>query len=143
MILGDSIHQTKIRQQNIKKFGTTATSYNVQFKELEVVDVPDILKTLKQLFGAIIEDVTLNAKPNDMMRIAIECPTLDYPIVIPFVQVQHITADRVLSEIERVIQSNEDFVLDEELKLEITHVNMPNGGSKKTMQIREYGHVSN
>ncbi len=101
------------------------------FKELEVFDVPDILKTLHRLMGAIIEDVTLNAKPIDLMRLAIECPSLDYPIIIPFGQIQNLTADTILSEIERVIQSNEDFILDEGLKLEITHVDMPEGGAGK------------
>jgi len=50
---------------------------------------------------------------SDIVRFSIQCPELDFPITIPFVKVSQMNADRLLSEIERVLQSYEQFVLDE------------------------------
>ncbi len=109
----------------------------MQFRELEVVDIPDILKTLKRLFGAIIEDLTLKGKPYDLMRMAIECPTLDYPIIIPVEQIQYLTADTILAEIERVLQSNEDFVLESKAQTSNHARKYAKRRSQKTLQIRK------
>ncbi len=68
---------------------------------------------------------------------AIECPNVGLSYHHTVWEDQYLTADTILAEIERVLQSNEDFVLDEGLKLEITHVHMPNGGAGKTLQIRK------
>jgi hypothetical protein len=42
-----------------------------------------------------------------------------------------LTSERFMSEIERVLQSNEDFAIDQSLIFEVTHVNMPTGGARK------------
>lgn len=43
----------------------------------------------------------------------------------------HLNSDSLLSEIERVLQSFEQFVLDESLDIEIVHVSLPSGGVGK------------
>ena len=60
-----------------------------------------------------------------------QSPSLDYPVVIPFLRLQELTADRFLSEIERVLQSHEDFAIDSGLVLELTHMDMPTGRGRK------------
>ena len=120
---------TKVKSQRIEKFKTTANSYKITFKNIEITE--NILTTLRQIFTAIFQDVTEGAKSKDLVRVTVQSPTLDYPIVIPFLKLPELTADRFLSEIERVIQSNEDFAIDSGLVLEFTHVDMPNGGAQK------------
>ena len=39
-----------------------------------------------------------------------------------------LTPERALTEIEKVVQSNEDFRLDESVEIDLLHVNMPHGG---------------
>jgi hypothetical protein len=57
------------------------------------------------------------------------CPDLDFPIRLPFMQMNQLTSELLLAEIERVLQSNEQFVLDHCVQLNITHVSLPKGGT--------------
>jgi hypothetical protein len=59
----------------------------------------------------------------------LECPDLDFPIRLPFIQMNQLTSELLLTEIERVLQSNEQFVLDHGVHLNITHVSLPKGGT--------------
>ena len=67
-------------------------------------------------------------QPNDLVRISVQCPELDFPIALPFVKSKDLTAERLLTEIERVLQSYEEFVLDETLEIELVHLSLPDGG---------------
>ncbi|XP_045168552.2 uncharacterized protein LOC123531553 [Mercenaria mercenaria] len=119
----------KIREQKIEKFKTTGSTYKVNFKNIEVTE--DVLLTLKRIFKAIFEDITKGAKSKDLVRLVVECPSLDYPIIIPFGKLPTLTPERFMTEIERVLQSNEDLAIDESLTLEVTLVDMPEGGTRK------------
>lgn len=75
--------------------------------------------------------MTIGSKPTNLVRLTVQSPSLDYPIIIPFLRIKELTPDRFMSEIERVLQSNEDFVIDESLSLQVTLVDMPEGGARK------------
>jgi hypothetical protein len=53
------------------------------------------------------------------------------PIRLPFMQMNQLTSELLLAEIERVLQSNEQFVLDHCVQLNTTHVSLPKGGTRK------------
>ena len=103
----------------------------VTFNELNVQNVPDILKTLQNLFDSVLADVTKGIQEEDLVQVTLECPDLDFPIRLPFMQMKQLTSELLLAEIERVLQSNEQFVLDHCVQLNITHVSLPKGGTGK------------
>jgi hypothetical protein len=123
------MHKTK--EVYINKFNTKASTYTVSFKDLEVEGLHSILQTLQRMFQAILDDVTLFSKSKDLIQISIQCPELDFPVTLPFMRKELLTAELLLSEIERVLQSYEEFVLDNTLEIAVTHVGMPDGGSWK------------
>jgi hypothetical protein len=47
----------------------------------------------------------------DLVQVTLEYPDLDFPIRLPFIQMNQLTSELLLSEIERVLQSNEQFVI--------------------------------
>jgi hypothetical protein len=49
---------------------------------------------------------------------------------MPFMKVSQLLVETLLQEIERVLQSNEQFVLDDSLDIEMTHVKLPTGGQQ-------------
>lgn len=68
----------------------------------------------------------------DLVRLTVLCQELDNPISLPFMRVAQLSADRLLSKIERVLQSYEEFVVDQSLEIEVIHVKLPSGkGNKK------------
>jgi len=54
-------------------------------------------------------------------------PELDYSIVLPFVRRSALTIERLLAEIESVLQSYEQFVIDETFGIELVHVQSTSG----------------
>lgn len=121
----------KVKETGIEKFRTKASYYKITLRDLEVQNIKDILKTLKMLFSSIIQNITQSIASSDLVRVSIDNPELDFPITLPFMKRSALTVDRILSEIERVLQSYEQFVLDETLGIEIVHVHLPIGGVRK------------
>ena len=56
----------------------------------------------------------------DLVQVTLVCPNLDFPIRLPFMQMNKLTSELLLIEIERVLQSNEQLVLDHCVQLNIT-----------------------
>jgi hypothetical protein len=56
-------------------------------------------------------------------------PQLEKPISLPFMALSRLTTERVLAQIERVIQSNHEFRLNDSVKVNLVDVEMPNGGT--------------
>lgn len=54
-------------QSYIPKFRTTSTNYKITFKDIEVDNLPDILRTLKTLFQSIISNITEFMDPTDLV----------------------------------------------------------------------------
>ena len=82
--------------------------------------LPEILRTSKILFQSLIDNITHFIDKTDLIRLSVECPELDFSITVPFIKLRKVNADRIISEIERVLQSYEQFVLDEALEIELT-----------------------
>lgn len=54
-------------------------------------------------------------QPTYLIMLSVQCPELDFPITIPFMKVSQLLVETLLQEIERVLQSCEQFVLDDSL----------------------------
>ena len=59
---------------------------------------------------------------------------LHYPIYLPFGRRDQINAEKILEAIKNVLNSNEEFLIDGFLEVNVIHVNAPQGGrAKKVM----------
>ena len=117
----------KVGEKKIEKFRSTATYYKVSINDMEVDGLSNILKTLKQVFRSILNDITQMIPDTDLVRISMDNPELDFPITLEFMPRRELTAERILSEIERVLQSYQQFVVDETFHIDIVHVQNPHG----------------
>jgi hypothetical protein len=122
---------TKEKGKKMPRFNTESYEYRVTFNELNVQSVPDILNILQNLFDSVLTDVTKGMQEEDLVQVTLECSDLDFPIRLPFMQMNQLTSELLLAEIERVLQSNDQFVLDHCVQLNITHVSLPKGGTRK------------
>ncbi|XP_052815380.1 uncharacterized protein LOC128242318 [Mya arenaria] len=121
----------KVSERKIEKFRSTASYYRIRVNDVEITDLPNILKYLRTLFQDIINKMTDEIASSDLVRLSLDNPELDFPIVLPFMKKSALTVDRILSEIERVLQSYEQFVVDETFGIELVHVHMPTGSGYK------------
>ncbi len=114
---------SEVQQAKSKKFRTTAVSFN----DLKDLDLVQEYERTQKIFGQLLTDVTNGMNEGDLVRFVLRTEQLDKPISLPFMPVSRLTPERVFSRIERVVQSHQDFRLDESVIVDIVHVEMPQG----------------
>ena len=133
-----------VKKYYSKKFGMTATDHRVRFNNvLADVDLLESHESTQKIFHHLLEDVTWDMNPNDQVRFILRSDQLDTPISLPFLRVEQLTTERVFSQIERVIQSNQEFRLNDTVTIDINHVKTPEGRGKSklkrtTLNIRDH-----
>ena len=127
-----------VKQVRVKKFKTTGLDYRVKFGDLQVHGLPNVLRQLHQVYDSLLDRVNDGASMHDQVRFIMQVRFIEYPISLSFMPRERLTVDRILAEIERVIQSNNAFKLDKSITVNILHVHMPYGGmGRKRKSFRE------
>ena len=133
-----------VKKHHSKKFGMTATDHTIRFNNvLADLDLLESTQRTQAIFHHLLNDVTWDMNPKDQVRFILRSEQLDTPISIPFLPVERLTTERVFSQIERVIQSNQEFRLNDTVTVDIIHVVAPEGRGKSRVKrtilnIREY-----
>ena len=133
-----------VKKHHSKKFNMTATDHKVRFNNvLRDVDLLESHERTQTIFHHLLNDVTWDMDKKDQVRFVLRSEQLDTPISIPFLPVERLTTERVFSQIERVIQSNQNFRLNDTVTIDIIHVVAPEGSGKSkvkrtTLNIRDY-----
>ena len=134
-----------VKKHHSRKFGMTATDHIIRFNTvLNEIDLLESYERTQAIFQHILDDVTRGMNEKDQVRFVLRSEQLDLPISIPFMPLVQLTTERVFSQIERVIQSNRDFRLNDTVTVDIIRVEEPQGGAsngkskRTTLDIREY-----
>ena len=131
-----------VREHHSQKFNMTAKNYGVHFNNL--LDNVDLLESRKRTYGIfdhLIKDVTEGMNPNDQVRFVLSSNQLQTPIAIPFCSLEELTTEKVLSHVEKVVQSNEEFRLNTTVNIDVIRIEMPRGSGRlkrTTLNIRDY-----
>ena len=95
------------------------------------------------IFEHLLNDVTEGMNQKDQVRFVLRSDQLDTPISMPFMSVEQLSTERVFSQIERVIQSNRDFRLNDTVTIDIIHVEAPQGSGRSkrnVLNIKDFLH---
>ena len=133
-----------VKEKYSEKFKTTGKNYRVQFNN--ALDNMDLLQSQTRtydIFDRLIQDVTKGMNPTDQVRFMLDSNQLQYPITLSFCPLEELTTEKVFSQIEKVVQSNEEFRLNDAVNIDILRVEMPQGsgksrGRRTTYDLREY-----
>ena len=121
---------TNMKQVKVRKFSTTGVDYTVQFTDTFAhLELSQFHDRLHGIFESLLNSITRDIPENDQVRFVLHSPQLEKPISLPFMALSRLTTERVLAQIERVIQSNHEFRLNDSVKVNLVHVEMPNGGT--------------
>ena len=127
---------------NSKKFGMTGIDHRVRFNNvLADFDLLQSYRSTMKIFHHLLEEIKEGMAPNDKIRFILRSEQLDTPISLKFMTVEQLTTERVYSQIERVIQSNQEFRLNDTVIIDINHVESPEGSGRKKrtiFNIRDY-----
>ena len=137
-------HLESRKKYHSKKFGMTATDHKVRLNNvLADFDLLESYESTMKIFHHLLEEVTEGMAPNDKIRFILRSEQLETPISLPFMTVEQLNTERVFSQIERVIQSNQEFRLNDTVTIDINHVKTPEGRGKSklkrtTLNIRDH-----
>ena len=110
------------------KFRSRAATFKVQLENTEHY-TPSV-ENLGKLFTKLMEEIVPDAALTDMVGVTFEAPTLDFPIIVPYIRYGKFTSKRLFSVMENALNSNETFGLDRRLKITVDHVVMPTGSGR-------------
>ena len=131
-----------VRDYHSQKFNMTAKNYSVHFNnQLENVNLLESQNRTYGIFDRLIKDVTEGMNSTDQVRFVLSSNQLQSPISLPFCPLEELTTEKVLSQVEKVVQSNEEFRLNDTVNIDINRVEMPHGSGRlkrTTFNIREY-----
>ena len=139
----DFYEKESVTKHYSKKFEMTATDHTIRFNSvLGELDLIESYERTQAIFDHLLNDVTRDMNKKDQVRFVLRSNQLDKPISLPFMSVEQLTSERLFSQFERVIQSNQDFRLNDTVTVDIIHVEAPQGSGRRskrtTLDIREY-----
>ena len=133
-----------VKKYTSKKFRATATDTVIRFNNvISDMDLIENHKRTYRIFERLLSDVTKDMNEKDQVRFVLRSTQLETPISIPFLSLDRLTPERVLSAVQHVIQSNRDFRLNDMVNVDLIHVEAPQGSgrSKRNItNIKEYLH---
>ena len=133
-----------VRKHHSQKFNMTAKNYSVRFNNvLHDVNLLESQKRTYGIFDHLLKDVTKGMNSTDQVRFVLSSNQLQTPIALPFCPLEELTTEKVLSQVEKVVQSNEEFRLDTTVNIDIIRVEMPQGSGRSKVKrqiwnIRDY-----
>ena len=135
-----------VKKHRSKKFRATATDHTIRFNN--VINDMDLIESHRRtyrIFEHLLSDVTKGMDERDQVRFVLRSTQLDTPISIPFLPLVQLTPERVFSAVQRVIQSNRDFRLNDTVNVDLIHVEAPQGSGRPKLKrnivnIKEYLH---
>ena len=83
---------------------------------------------LGEIFDSMVNEMTIGMADNDLVRFVLQGKSLDYPISLPFMSLHELNAERVMGEVQRVLQLNENVNLQDGMQVHLVYVGMPQGG---------------
>ena len=117
-----------VRDKFIKKFQAYTYDYSVEFRNLEHLRLEDVLPRLRSVFQSIIDRLGRDVEPDDRVRFVFDSPVLNFPISLPFMRMDELTAEKFFRRIEAVLQSYKFIRFDETCDIHFVHMKSTKGG---------------
>ena len=132
----DFYEKESVTKTKSKKFRMSATDHRVCFNNsVNQLDLIESYRRTQAIFRHLLNDVTEDMNDQDQVRFVLRSDQLNTPISMPFMPVIQLTPEKVFSQIERVIQSNRDFRLNDTVVVDIIHVEAPQGSGRSKCTI--------
>ena len=112
-------------ERRISKYATTRHTYTVQCTNPG--DVQPTNDNVERLFTSVVNSLTVDLDQGHYVGLTLQSPSLAYPISMPYTRLRDFKAADIMAAIQKTINSNEDFAIDGRLKIELTHVEIPQG----------------
>ena len=116
---------TGTKKRRSKKFSTIIKDTEIRFNNtVENMDLIDSRNRTHAIIQQLVDDVTGGIKDRDQIHFVLRSAQLETPIALPFMPRAQFTPERVFAAVERVVQSNREFRLNDTVHVNVWHVEM-------------------
>ena len=114
----------------------SAMDYSIRFNNTEnKLDLIQGYERTQEIFEHLLNDITGGMNEKDQVRFVLRSEQLDTPISLPFMPVLQLTPECIFSQIERVVQSNHNFRLNDTVVVDIVHIETPRSSGRKRIHL--------
>ena len=127
---------TGTKKRRSKKFSAIIKDTEIRFNNtVENMDLIDSRNRTHAIIQQLVDDVTGGIKDRDQIHFVLRSAQLETPIAIPFMPRAQFTPERVFAAVERVVQSNREFRLNDTVHVNVWHVEMPEGSGRSKKNV--------
>ena len=103
----------EVAKRTVRKFNTTGTDYHLSVNPQS--NGTPLLDQLGTIFDSMVDEMTNGMAENDLVRFVLQSKSLDYPISLTFMPRHELNAERIMGEVQHVLQSNENVNLQDDM----------------------------
>ena len=124
-----SSYQLKeISRRHNQRFNADNITYRLQVPDnLNNRRVSEILGEMYSMFNDLLVDLRNELQNGDLVRLYLNHPVLHTPIVIPARPVEDLTVEDIMTDVEKVLQSEEELKLDNQFEIHVGILRIPRG----------------
>jgi hypothetical protein len=110
-----------------KKYDLVLSNYDCKVSNLEQIPFERTPRAIYRILERIFEQLLVDVAQTDKIRVRMFSNKLRYPIWTPFFVRSEFSVARIMLEVSRVLQSNQEFRLDETFQITVQHAKVPVG----------------
>ena len=127
---GDQVHVEPVAGSFSRTFQLFFDRYKVTVDDLEEISAGDTIPTIDLILEHILDTVLQNVGETDRVRLRFESRGLDRPIYTAITQKSQLTVYRWMADVARVLNSHEDFALNDSFYIMVEYCKVPGGGCR-------------
>ena len=101
--------------------------YKVTIRDIKVIPIGVFIATIVQILDYVLQLVMDEVGETDRVRLRIDSRTFHTPIYTPLTKRSELTVDRWILEVEKVLNSHEEFILDNSFTVTTEYAEIPAG----------------
>ena len=138
VLVTDNYQQIEISRRHNQCLGADNISYRLQVHE-KLMDqkISDILGEMYSMFNKLVTDLRNDLHNGDLVRVYLNHPILHTPITLSARPVEELTVEDIMTEVEKVLQSEDELKLDEQFEIHVGILRIPRGGRGKYFADRQ------
>ena len=122
----------EISRRYNQRLGADNISYRLQVNEnLMNRRISDIIGEMYTMFDNLVTNLRNELQNGDLVRLYLNHPILNVPIIISARPIEELTVEDIMTEVEKVLQSEEELKLDEQFEIHVGILRIPRGGRGK------------
>ena len=134
----DDLHLEKVSSRRIKSLNADETTYRLHIPPgIRNMLMSQVLRQIYNMFDEALKELKKDMGPHDRIRVLLTHPVLHAPVHIKATSPDELTAELILSTIEKVLQSEEKLPLDQDLRVIISTLR-PNAGGTGVKHYTNY-----